>query len=76
MAKSMFTLVRTHEGTGREYRVENLTLRDVRQQVAWCMTDNVGLTRPDAARIADGIKDAVQTLTVHGYRFDLIPVTA
>jgi hypothetical protein len=53
------------------YVIEDLTLRDARKRVAWCMTDNANATHLEASRISDTLQVGVELVAL-GYAFTLV----
>lgn len=67
---STYTVVRTNTATGAVYTNHGLSLREARRSVAWCCTDNLGMTRAQANRTAGQLTPDVALMAGH-YTFDL-----
>ena len=66
-----FTVHRLNTDTGKELTVPGLTEREARARVFWCGTDNLDLSRKDAAADADHAPIDGTPFTVGPYEFTI-----
>lgn len=64
----MLTLTRIRESDNKRYVTHPKNIREAKQSIAWCMTDNANLSKHEASQIPENL-ELNKTLTAHGYTF-------
>lgn len=72
---SSFQVLRTNTQTGAMLADVVETEREARQLIAWCATDNLGMTRKQASKEADAARIG-EPYALDRYVFTITPVRA